>query len=107
MHNWHPRSQRHIIEQVASWKVVGAINHHVIPSHELGGVGCHHSFGNYYHLNISIDRLQGSPGRICLGSPDSVLRMEKLAMQVAELHLIAIDDGECAHSGRRQVQSGR
>ncbi len=95
-----------LVEQVANGQVVGAIQYQLVVGQQgieqrlvgHGGVGL--------HLKPGVEGAQGVGGGVHLVVADALIGVQHLALQVGELHLVEIDQGEPADPGHRQILAG-
>ncbi len=93
-----------IVDQVARFEVVGAVQNEVRAAQQLRHVGGREVGHHAARVNAGIDARDMPLGGRGFGQRlGGVGFLEQpLAMQVAGLHVIAVDDGERAHPRPRQ-----
>ena len=56
-----------------------------------------------HHLDVRVERLEGDRGRLGLQHPNPILGVEDLALEVAALHPVEVDQADGPHPGCGQV----
>src|SRR5208282_3697215 len=93
-----------VVHEVARREIVAAVDHEVVSGDER-----HHVlrleprlFGD--DADLGIEGRERSRGTLDLGTADPVARMHDLALEIAELDLVIVDDAERAHAGGRKIE---
>ena len=56
---------------------------------------------------MGVERLQGQRRRVDLELADAAILMQHLTGKITQLHPVAIEQDQPAHTGRRQILTGR
>jgi len=106
VHHRDVLDQRGVVDQVAGREVVGAVDDDVVAvDHVEDVVGPQPDIvGDDIHVGVQGD--EGLLGRVDLAVADPVHVVEDLALEVRLVDHVHVDDAECAHPGRSQVQGG-
>ena len=100
----NPLAYRVIVYQEARFEVIGTIQDYICPAQQVVGVRRIQVRNKGFKVHAGIGREQMPPGRFRLWQTLTrvVFRIEDLALQVALLHVIPIDQPQRADSGPRQ-----
>src|SRR5437660_3353714 len=102
---------RGIIEQIARWEVVGAVENDVVIGDDPPDVGFVQALQVSNHIDVGIERVDGLTGGFGLVLPNALGVVQDLALQVAIIDDIGIDNAKRAHArsgkiiGRRRSQT--
>ena len=105
----HRDAQVHrcVVDQVASWEVVGTVHDDVVAGHDLKRVLCAEPFGVWLDLHFWIECGQCIPGRFDLEHADAVCVMKDLPLQIGNLDDVVVDHANRAHACCGQIERCR
>ena len=92
------------VDRVARGEVVGAVEHDVRLGDDRGQDRCIHSPGECNDFYFWVDRIQRLLCSLDLHRADRLGAEEDLALQVGEIDLVAVGEGQAPDAGRRQVE---
>ncbi len=96
--------ERGVVHQISGREVVPAIDHDVVPGHDVEHVlGCQ-PFRMPDDLDIGVQVGDAPLRRIHLRAPDLRAIVDYLPLEIRRLHHIGVDDAEGPDTGRCQIQ---
>src|SRR5205823_4383846 len=96
-----------VVDQVARWKVVGAVDDDVVGLQNVEGVGRGQLRLVQVDLHLRVDRLEAVLRRSQLRPPHVGSAVQDLALQIAEVDDVEVDQAEAAHTGGGKIQAQR
>ncbi len=102
-------SQHHacVIEHVAGGKIIAAVHDQIEAGKNLADVLRGESLLKWNHLYIRIERIDRLFGAFGLRHPGAIQGVNHLALKVAQIHHVHVDDPKGAHSCCGQIESRR
>jgi len=95
------------VDRVARGEIVGAIEDYICLRNQRGEGGCVKPLRNRNDLHLGIHRVQRLLCGVDLHRADRLGAVEDLALQVGEIDLVAVGDGQAADAGRGEVERRR
>ena len=105
-HQRQPEGGAGVVHEKPGGEVVGAVDDHVVAADDLTRVRGDEALVVHDHGGFGGDFGDLLGGAVDLGAAHVGLAVHDLALQVAGLHVVAIDDADGADPGRGQVQQG-
>ena len=96
-----------VVDEVAGGEVVGAVEDEVVAGKELQGVGGVEPDVVQPDVHQRVQGRDGVAGGLDLGPAHVRHAVDHLALQVAQVHVVVVDDAQGAHAGGGQVEQGR
>src|SRR5579875_1023277 len=106
MNNGLVRDDGGVVEQIARGEVVGAIDDKLVVGDDARHIGLVQARDVGHNLHIRIQRLDGLAGRLGLVLTNTARIVQNLALQVAVIYHVGVDDADGANTGGRQVIGG-
>ena len=102
-----PGRDRCVVQQVAGLEGVGAVEDDVVAVDEPSDVVGQEHLVVGHDLDVGVERLDRLAGGVDLLRAEALGRMDDLALQVARLDDVEVDDAERPNAGRGEVQGAR
>jgi len=93
-----------VVQQVAGGEVVRAVHDHVVVADQVEDVVGVQPGRVRDHVHVRVQRLDRALRGLDLRLADALRVVDHLALEVAEVDLVVVDDPERADAGRREVQ---
>jgi hypothetical protein len=90
---------------VAGGEVVGAVEHHVRLLHQIGKIL--DALVERHDLDVGVDRFQRGLRGLDFDGADRLGAVEDLALQVGEVDLVGVGQGEAADAGGGEIEGSR
>ena len=107
MHHRDTEFDARVIEQVARRKVVGAVDDDVVTRDDVDDVARRESRVVGDHVDVGVEHRQGLLRGVDLSFADAVDVVQDLALQVALVDFVHVDNAEGSNSSRREVERRR
>jgi hypothetical protein len=98
------REHRQVVGEVAGGEVVGAVHDEVVVGRDVQGVVGVEAHRVGHHLDVGVAGPQALGGHLDLEAPDIVGFKEDLALEVALVDHIEVDEADAADPGGGQVE---
>src|SRR5579885_221451 len=95
-----------VVEQVARREVVSAIDDQIVVGDDARNIGLVQPLAVGDDLNLRVERLNGLASRLGLVLANTTGVVQNLALQVAVIHHVGVDDADGANTGGGQVIRG-
>jgi len=92
------------IDGVAGGEIVGAVQHHVGVADQFCEPGCIGFFTEGVDLDMGVELFQCESGRIDLVHAYALFGMQNLALQIGQIDLVMIHQGDAANTCRGQIK---
>ena len=96
-----------VVDQVAGGEVVRAVEHHIVPPHDLEGIVGPQGLAIADDLDIGVEILDPLDGGVDLGLADGALAVQDLALEIAAVDVVVVDDADRPHPGGCQIERRR
>ena len=96
-----------VVDEVAGGEVVRAVEDEVVAGEQVQGVGRVEADVVQPDVNERVQRGDGVPRGFDLGPADVRDAVDHLPLEVAQVHVVVVDDPQGPHAGGGQVQQGR
>jgi hypothetical protein len=107
VHVGDARRDARVVHGVARGEVVGAVDHEVVAGDEGRGVGGREARAVGLDAHVGVEVAEAAGRRVELGAADVGRAVEHLAVQVAGVHPVVVDQAERADAGGREVERDR
>ena len=92
------------VERMARGEVIRAVEDHVSVLHQFGEIL--YPLVERHDFDVGVDRLQRGLRGFDLDRADRIGAIEDLALQVGEIDLVGVGDGQAADAGGGEVEGG-
>src|SRR5437899_1159016 len=104
---WFAEQHAGVVDEIARRKIVRPVDHHVEVAENVEGVRGRQLFGERLDCDVRVDVVQPLARGLGLGPAQRRGPVHDLALQVAGVDDIEVDDAEGAHTGCSEIQRGR
>ena len=101
------RRDRRVVEDVAGLERVGAVDDHVVVGDDPLDVGRDEHLLVEHDLDLGVERVDRLLGRLDLAVPHPVGRVDDLALEVADVDDVEVDDADGADARSGEIEHRR